>query len=278
MIDSAGLLKPEHLARIGFAWEKYLTGSCASNSLKDSHVIKNVNFQFVGLFDTVLGPNQTIYKSYSGSIFHSMSPSKNIRYGLHLIALDDKRSLFEPIFWTRPDASRSRQKIEQILMPGVHSDIGGTYGEAADLTRRRAVSHQNDFIGSCALLTMIDRISENTSLLFSRGFRSSIIESINDKLYVVINKDPRLTEIPSFYRRSVPNSAMNVFHHPLCAILDNSYLKYKDDGLLKYNAKYVVDFSKFPQSHSSLMDYAETTLRKIKRADRAIRGGLARKS
>jgi hypothetical protein len=66
------------------------------------------------------------------------------------LAIDECRSFFRPLMWT--GRKNDETHLEQIWIPGVHSDVGGAY------TKR--------FLGNIALLTMIDRAIEKTPLSF----------------------------------------------------------------------------------------------------------------
>jgi uncharacterized protein (DUF2235 family) len=59
--------------------------------------------------------------------FHSTELEDNVDFGLHAIALDEKRNPFPPTFWTAPSTKPPRGHVEQTWFAGVHCDIGGGY-------------------------------------------------------------------------------------------------------------------------------------------------------
>ncbi len=74
-----------------------------------------------------------------------------VKRALHLLALDETRPHFTSIAWTGLEPpvtegtpSTFTSALEQIWMPGCHSDVGGGY--------------QEDFLSKVALLTMVERV------------------------------------------------------------------------------------------------------------------------
>ena len=80
-----------------------------------------------------------------------MLPS--VKNAVQLLAIDESRSFFRPIMWTGLKDPKTKNYLEQIWMPGVHSDVGGGY--------------TNAFLSNISLLTMIDRVVAKTSLNFN---------------------------------------------------------------------------------------------------------------
>jgi uncharacterized protein (DUF2235 family) len=112
--------------------------------------------EFVGVFDTVAGGHGLAEVAQKLRLSTQKVPP-NVKHAVQLLAIDETRSFFRPIFWTgvsERTASRKQKfsTLEQIWMPGVHSDVGGAY-------RAR-------HLGNLALLTMIDRVIARTSLSF----------------------------------------------------------------------------------------------------------------
>jgi uncharacterized protein (DUF2235 family) len=105
-----------------------------------------VRIKFLGLFDSILGGSGASRRAQSLNLENS-SPAVNVDYTLHLISADERRKIFRPsVFAHKSD----RGLLEQIWVPGNHSDIGGGPGSSA--------------LSRISLLTMCDRISEHTSL------------------------------------------------------------------------------------------------------------------
>ncbi|TNC83078.1 MAG: hypothetical protein C9356_01125 [Oleiphilus sp.] len=134
MINNCGLLKREHAHRIPEAWKLY------KSKLKKAHPRgeKSVRFRqefshpsrkvrFVGVWDTVgaLGIPRSIIGFFSEQDeFYDTELGSNVAIARHALAIDEKRTDFEPTLW---DAKEGLD-LKQVWFAGVHSDIGGSYG------------------------------------------------------------------------------------------------------------------------------------------------------
>lgn len=194
IISEFGLLKPTYIKFYPKLWSAY-TGRERPHKL-DQHLLKDIEIEFVGLFDSVFGARNraSAFKSLSFRDFNLASGVKNC---VHLLALDDRRVAFAPMLFQKYD--QSRQSLEQIWLPGVHSDVGGT--------------SSHDFLGRCALHTMIDRVSQYTKLKFNP---TSVTVSLSRE-----NKDIHITnECVGLWRLSItryrrPEPGEGQFIHPL---------------------------------------------------------------
>lgn len=95
----------------------------------------NVKIDMLGVWDTVaafgipvnlLGiPFQKI------NLFRKLTISSNIKKAYHLVAVDENRDAFTPTLM-----NHDPERIQEVWVPGVHSDVGGGYKERrlADLT------------------------------------------------------------------------------------------------------------------------------------------------
>ena len=96
-----------------------------------------------------------------------------MKVAVHLLARDESRRVFRAIPFE--DRTTPDQVLEQIWMPGVHSDVGGGYVE--------------DFLSKISLMTMLDRIREYTLLKIdfgrSRSLRASIEEEFGENRIVL---------------------------------------------------------------------------------------------
>jgi len=118
---------------------------------------RHPRIEFVGVFDTVVG-GAGLAERFQEIRLGSCRVPANVKHAVQLLAIDESRKFFRPILWT--GISNAREKgfdwqpstLEQIWMPGVHSDVGGAY-------RGRP-------LGNLALQTMIDRVIARTSLSF----------------------------------------------------------------------------------------------------------------
>ncbi|WP_428634791.1 DUF2235 domain-containing protein [Sedimenticola sp.] len=98
------------------------------------HHKKQAPVRFIGVWDTVgaLGiPDDlallNLFDAEEKWRFHNTTLGDNVEMARHAIALDERRASFTPTLWTKikPDAN-----VVQRWFPGVHSDVGGGYGEA----------------------------------------------------------------------------------------------------------------------------------------------------
>ncbi|MGL4487852.1 MAG: phospholipase effector Tle1 domain-containing protein, partial [Rhizobiaceae bacterium] len=85
----------------------------------------------IAVFDTVRALGVPILTDAFGLIRHAFQDnylSEKVKCGLHALAIDENRKQFLPELWAtdREDGSRH---LEQVWFPGVHSDIGGGYGD-----------------------------------------------------------------------------------------------------------------------------------------------------
>jgi uncharacterized protein (DUF2235 family) len=90
-----------------------------------------IPIRFVGVWDTVgslgiplRGLRSLTRRKYR---FHDTDLSASVEHAYHALAIDERRAPFEPTQWT--SEPKGGQKIEQVWFAGVHSDIGGGYGE-----------------------------------------------------------------------------------------------------------------------------------------------------
>lgn len=110
---------------------------------------RNPDIEFLGVFDTVVGGHGIAEVAQKLRLSERKVPA-NVKNAVQLLAIDECRSFFRPVMWT--GKKNDETHLEQVWMPGVHSDVGGAY--------------TNRFLGNVALLTMIDRVIEKTSLSF----------------------------------------------------------------------------------------------------------------
>jgi uncharacterized protein (DUF2235 family) len=140
-IGKCGLLKRNQLGLIRPAWSYYRSrtpgrspqdfnlrhGGTQADPINHAPRIK-----FVGVWDTVgaLGVPQRVIDPAAAARyeFHDTSPSGVIEIGRHALAIDEQRDSFVPTLWTQPIPPGTH--IEQVWFPGVHSDVGGGYGQS----------------------------------------------------------------------------------------------------------------------------------------------------
>ena len=69
--------------------------------------------------------------------------SANVSRGFHAISVDERRSDFTPTLWN------AEPRVEQVLFPGAHSDVGGGY----------PIDGMESALSDCALAWMMEKLS-----------------------------------------------------------------------------------------------------------------------
>ena len=94
-----------------------------------------VKIRFIGVYDTVgaLGvPLATAAKVNEPIVgFHDTTLGDIVENAVQAMAVDEKRGPYVPTLWTQAAnaAALAGQSVLQVWFPGVHSDIGGGYGD-----------------------------------------------------------------------------------------------------------------------------------------------------
>lgn len=140
-IGKCGLLKRNQLGLIRTAWAYYRrrqagrtpeafnleNGGTAADPINHAPRVR-----FIGVWDTVgaLGIPQKVIDPASAHEyeFHDTSPGSVIEIGRHALAIDERRDAFVPTLWTQPVPAGTN--IQQVWFAGVHSDVGGGYGNS----------------------------------------------------------------------------------------------------------------------------------------------------
>ncbi|MDF2621496.1 MAG: hypothetical protein K0S00_4155 [Xanthobacteraceae bacterium] len=173
-IGASGLLKQENCTQQNEerAWAHYRTDA------KDRYpheglglaelCHEKLRIRALGVFDTVgsLGiPLDIGAAARERFQFHDTTLSSIIDFSLHAVAVDEKRGPFPPSLWQVPQHTNFKA-VEQVWFPGVHSDIGGGYGDGG--------------VGALTLKWMLDRIDglnadyKQPSLVLRDGERQSL--------------------------------------------------------------------------------------------------------
>ena len=92
-----------------------------------------VAIRFIGVWDTVgaLGiPDDlailNLLDKPENWRFHDASLGASVQTARHAIAMDEMRASFTPTLWRES----GHQDVQQVWFPGVHSDVGGGYGDS----------------------------------------------------------------------------------------------------------------------------------------------------
>jgi uncharacterized protein (DUF2235 family) len=94
-----------------------------------------VKIKFIGVYDTVgaLGVPLSGATNVNEPIvgFHDTTLGDMVEHAVQALAVDEKRGPYVPTLWTQAAnaAALAGQTVLQVWFPGVHSDIGGGYGD-----------------------------------------------------------------------------------------------------------------------------------------------------
>ena len=127
MLHKCGLLRAGHENLLAYASRIYNTeGDDAGVAAGFRHTFaRPCPVELIGVWDTVesLAMN-------AGKRWHDRRLNPEVKFGYHALAIDERRSDFEPCPWEEDgDAAAEGQTIEQMWFAGVHSDVGGWYEE-----------------------------------------------------------------------------------------------------------------------------------------------------
>lgn len=94
-----------------------------------------VTIRFIGVYDTVgaLGVPVAGATQVNEPIvgFHDTTLGDGVEHAVQALAVDEKRGPYVPTLWTQAAdaAALAGQSVLQVWFPGVHSDVGGGYGD-----------------------------------------------------------------------------------------------------------------------------------------------------
>jgi uncharacterized protein (DUF2235 family) len=139
MLRTCGILKRESVRLYRKALELYRErddgpDSAELQAFRRQHSLAGdqpIPIRFVGVWDTVgslgiplRGLRGLTRRKYR---FHDTDLSGSVEHAYHALAIDERRAPFEPTLWTNDP--KDGQSVEQVWFAGVHSDVGGGYGE-----------------------------------------------------------------------------------------------------------------------------------------------------
>ena len=121
MLHKCGLLDKRLDNMIEYAAKVYNThGNDAIAEEFKKAFSRTCPVHFIGVWDTV-----EFLLWDAGDKFHNATLNKEVSFGFHAVALDEKRGTFLPSLWD------DRQNVEQVWFAGVHSDVGGGYNNTS---------------------------------------------------------------------------------------------------------------------------------------------------
>lgn len=227
LIGRYGLLRPSQIDMFPYIWDDFVGKSNIDDLKHFRHEYgfgqSTIHVEFLGLFDTVYGN----YKGKNAAglkriFFEDRKLGTHVRAAVHILALDESRSIFRPVLFEGLfEANNTEQVLEQIWMPGVHSDIGGGYSQ--------------DFLSKISLLTMLDRVRAHTILNVDFDRTVALKNSIEDDFgenHLAINNDcgEILWKVLRFIRngkRVLDCEDQCQFIHPIVKTLNGRSVQYK---------------------------------------------------
>ena len=149
VVDTIGVLTKDHAFFIPDAYGLYRDGAPEAEleQFRQDHHSRETPIRFIGVWDTVgaLGIPVGLFKWFNKRYeFHRVELTDCIEHAYHALAIDERRRPFRPSLWSLPEGSR--QVLEQVWFPGVHSNVGGGYDK--------------DGLANCALHWLKDKASD----------------------------------------------------------------------------------------------------------------------
>ena len=134
LIGRVGLVRADQAVErnIRLAWRYYERRDPAPPAFRKKFCHPETPIEMVGAFDTVRGlglklPFLWMFHDEARILFHDHHLGPYVRHGFHALALDETRSVFEPLLWDSAESEAGR--IEQVWFRGTHGDIGGQLGD-----------------------------------------------------------------------------------------------------------------------------------------------------
>jgi hypothetical protein len=237
---SYGILEAHHINMFGHVWAAYTNQSGevilpgAARTKIEVSTGKRLDYasncsqrhpriEFVGVFDTVVGGSGVAEKVQRLRLANC-KVQPNVKHAVQLLAIDESRKFFKPVFWTGTTDPRELglgwrpSTLEQIWMPGVHSDVGGAYGKR--------------HLGNLALQTMIDRVIARTSLSFDRkGCRALQVVTGGDPVRIHDEFEHTFKWLGKETREKAPDAPQLM--HPFVSVMECSNVSYKSEEYLR---------------------------------------------
>ncbi|THD85796.1 DUF2235 domain-containing protein [Aliigemmobacter aestuarii] len=134
VIDRVGLLRAECATErnVTMIYRHYQHGpdSPAARAFAAGHCHAEAPVEMVGVWDTVKALGLRVpglwLLTQSRHAFHNHHLGRSIRHGFHALALDETRTVFEPVLWSCPEDWQGN--VEQVWFRGGHGDVGGQLG------------------------------------------------------------------------------------------------------------------------------------------------------
>jgi hypothetical protein len=194
-ITTCGLLRADASWLVKTFWKQFAGVATEAEDaqfqeLKPQKTYPDVKVEFLGAFDTVCGPygRQEILRRLR---FKTLRLDRIVKHGVHIVSIDDTRLYFRPVLWEGV-SEPGQQTIEQIWLPGVHSDVGGGY--------------RYTFFSTLSLVLMLDKFAEVCpDLKLNEDYISSHTLRLLKEQDIVIN-DERAYKLSSYLFQPIPRA------------------------------------------------------------------------
>jgi uncharacterized protein (DUF2235 family) len=165
IIDRIGLLRADAATErnVRLAWRYYEVAArrTGAEAFRRHFCHAALEIEMVGVFDTVMALGMQLplmwMVSEPRTRFHDYSLGRIVRHGYQALALNETRSVFEPLIWDTRETGAER--VEQVWFRGCHGDIGGQIG-------RREASRP---LANIPLVWMLERV-ERCGLALPEGW------------------------------------------------------------------------------------------------------------
>lgn len=251
LICEYGLLHASKVEHFRLLWDRFIGGGATTD--QEFTAFRAVNchsadVEFLGVFDSVYGLYRGRDDAVLKSIFlNNRALPARVKQACHVLALDETRGMFQPVLWNGEAAGSIR--LEQIWMPGVHSDVGGGY--------------PRDLLSRVALHAMLDRIRARSSLLVNDEMMDDLQRSIEQDYRLsdaAINEEREGSDIVKWGKRQwniyrprlcdMNDSCQ--FQHPICRLLAGQAITYKSEKKKAIRPLYV--FKDLPYAADTFFD------------------------
>jgi uncharacterized protein (DUF2235 family) len=217
LICTHGLLKPADIRaapEVIRAWQE--RRNPGDIELHDAEV------EFVGVFDSVMGGVESM-KMFNPIRFPDSMVPNSCKHAIQILAIDEDRRFFQPKIWAgRKDCpiGEGLCGFQQIWMPGVHSDVGGT---------------GNTVWGRTAMLTMMHYIETLTTLKLDDDWRKRKEKNLKKSLKENMIFIDRHRPLKPFRKSRTPInlSGSAECYHPIVDFIDS----WTFDGSEQYDWK-----------------------------------------
>jgi uncharacterized protein (DUF2235 family) len=284
LISTYGVLKTSKISRYPEMWSHYLSDvpdDAARDAIRGD-CNRGAMVQFLGVFDTVLGPafldvgeEKTDLRQ---KFFTNREVPEKVKAAVQILAMHETRAEFDPVAWSgiSKNVKQRRHFLEQIWMPGVHSDIGGGYTQ--------------DFLSDISLLTMLDRLHSycRSNILFDSERIKSLCNNVSARLDntmggsdIAINDERKggweyLEKIHDFFgsttsKRCPSIEDQNQYYHDICEKLQDRHIPVHFKSQVNSVRFSMESFGHFPRGFATIRCNVETLAARLDAESRRAR-------